>query len=102
MPPRAAAPPAIAPATDPVLRTINMTTSVPGVVFSLNGGSQDPYGGTVTTPTPASPLVFNARGLPNAAGSFFLASIDGANTFAVSVTGAGRTRIWRKSGGGWR
>jgi hypothetical protein len=99
---RAGAPPAITPATDPVLRTINMSGSASDVVFSLNGASQDPYGGTVTTPTPAGPMVFNARGLPTSAGSYFLASVDGANTYAISVTGAGRMRIWRKKDATWR
>jgi hypothetical protein len=71
-------------------------------VFSLNGATADPYGGAATTPTPPSPFVFNARGLPMSGATFFLASSNGQNSHAVSVTGAGRVRLWTRSGGTWR
>lgn len=99
---RSAAPPAIAPASDPAVRTVALGDKMPGVVFGTNGISTDCFGGTVTGPTPGGPLVFNARGLPNGAASFFVGSEDGTNTYVISVTGAGRARLCRRVGGDWK
>jgi len=93
-------PPVIAPATDPVLRSIDLTTRMSDVDFDLNGVSVGPYGGTVTTATPGQ-LVFNTRGLPTAPATFFVTSENGETAFAISVTGAGRTRLWRRRNGDW-
>lgn len=98
---RSANPPAIAPATDPVLRSIDLAARMPDVDFDLNGVTLDPYGGTVSTATPGQ-MVFNTRGLPTAPGAFFVASEDGATAYAISVTGAGRTRLWRRANGDWK
>ncbi len=98
---RSANPPAIAPATDPVLRAIDLTTNMPDVDFDLNGVTLDPYGGTVTTATPGQ-MIFNARGLPAAPSAFFVTSEDGETAFAISITGAGRARMWRRGDGDWK
>jgi len=99
---RSAAPPAIAPATDPAVRNISLGTTMSGVSFSLNGATADPYGNPVATATPAGSFAFNSRGLPLTTGTFFVASSDNANSYAVTVTGSGRVRIWRKSGSTWQ
>ena len=99
---RSAAPPAIQPSTDPVVRSSQLGTRMPGVSFSTNGVTADPYGGTVSGATPATRMSFNARGLPNNAGSYFVASSDGQRAYAISVTGAGRVRLFMRSGGSWR
>lgn len=99
---RSANPPVIAGGEpDPVLRSIDLTDGMPGVNFDLSGASLDPYGGTVTTATPGQ-LVFGSRGLPTAPAAFFVANDDGTTAFAVSITGAGRTRLWRRANGGWK
>lgn len=98
---RANDPGAIDPATDPVLRTIDLVAKMPGVRFDRAGETADPYGAGVVQSTPGQ-LVFDGRGLPAAPAAFFLASEDGANAFVISVTGAGRTRLWRKTQEGWR
>ncbi len=99
---REAAPPAVAPGTDPVVRRAQLGSRLPGVSFDLAGASADPYGGAATTPTPTGAVVFDARGLPSSAATFFIASSDGATSHAVSVTGAGRVRLWSRSNGAWR
>jgi len=99
---RSAAPPAIVPASDPAVRTVTLTNSMPGVSFSLNGATTDPYGNAVTGATPTGALGFDARGIPLTAGTYFIASSDNANSYAVTVTGAGRVRIWSKVAGAWR
>lgn len=88
-------------ATDPVVRNSLLGSRLNGVSFALNGAGADPYGGAVTAPTPGR-VVFDARGLPSASGAFFLASDDGLVAKAISVTGAGRVRVWTRSGGSWK
>jgi prepilin-type N-terminal cleavage/methylation domain-containing protein len=99
---RSAAPPALVPATDPAVRTIALSTTMPGVLFSLNGLTADPYGAGVAQATPTTTLSFSSRGLPSISGTFFVSSNDTRNTYAVTVTGAGRVRIWRRIGSTWR
>ncbi len=99
---RALNPPAIAPGSDPTVRTVTLGARMPDVVFSQNGISSDCWGGSVGSATPSGQLVFNTRGLPNAAASYFIASQDGDNAYVVSVTGAGKSRICRHVGGAWK
>lgn len=99
---RAANPAAIEPGSDPTVRTITLGTKMPHVAFAQNTVAVDCFGGTASAATPSTQLVFNARGLPNAAASYFVGSDDGKNTYVVSVTGAGRARLCRRVGGGWR
>lgn len=88
-------------ATDPVVRNALMGNRLTGVSFALNGATADPYGGAVTGATPGR-VVFDARGLPSSSGAFFVASDDGRVAKAISVTGAGRVRVWTRSGSGWK
>ena len=99
---RAVNPLAIAPGTDPTVRTVTLGTKMANVVFAQNGTTADCFGTSRGTATPASQLVFSTRGLPNAASAYFVGSSDGKNTYVVSVTGAGRARLCRRVGAGWR
>lgn len=98
---RTAVPGLVQATTDPVVRSALLGTRLAGVRFALNGATADPYGGAVSGPTPGR-VVFDARGLPSSSGAFFLASDDGLVAKAISVTGAGRVRVWTRSGGGWK
>jgi len=99
---RAVNPGAIAPGSDPTVRTVTLGTKMPHVVFAQNGVAVDCFGGSAGTATPSTQLVFNSRGLPAAAASYFVGSDDGKNTYVLSVTGAGRARLCRRVGAGWR
>ena len=99
---RALNPPAINPGADPVVRTVTLGAKMPEVAFTQNGIGVDCFNTTATGPTPTGQLVFNTRGLPNAATSFFVGSQDGKNTYVVAVTGAGKARVCRRVGGGWK
>ena len=99
---REAAPPLVQPTTDPVVRSSQLGNRLVGVRFNTNGEGTDPYGNAVTGPTPTAPIVFTPRGLPSSAGSYFVSSSDGRNLQVVSLTGAGRARLWTRTGGGWR
>lgn len=95
-------PPAIAPGSDPAVRTVTLGTKMPEVVFTTNGITSDCFGNSVTTATPTTQLVFNTRGLPNGSKSYFIGSQNGANEYVVSVTGAGRARLCHRVGGAWK
>ena len=99
---RAAAPPAIAPSSDPAVRTVNLGPKLAGVVFTQNGASTDCFGGAAGTAIPAAQLVFSSRGLPGTASSYFVGSSDGKNEYVVTVSGAGRARICHRVGAGWQ
>lgn len=98
---RTAVPGVVQASTDPVVRSSLLGNRLSGVSFALNGATADPYGGAVSSPTPGR-VVFDARGLPSSSGAFFVASNDGRVAKAISVTGAGRVRVWTRSGGGWK
>lgn len=87
---------------DPALRTVTLGDQMPGVGFSRAGAATDPYGAPVNTSIPAVPTVFNPRGLPVAGGSYFIASQDGVASYAVSVNGSGRVRMWKRRNGSWQ
>jgi hypothetical protein len=87
---------------DQVLRTITLGDQMPGVSFNRAGAATDPYGTPVTTAIPAAPTVFTPRGLPVAGGSYFVASQDGIASYAISVNGSGRVRMWKRRDGDWQ
>jgi len=94
--------PAIDPANDDPVRTVDLSARMPDVVFSQSGVGVDCFGGSASSATPSGQLVFNTRGLPNGAMSYFISSEDGANVYAVTVTGAGKARVCHRVGGGWQ
>lgn len=99
---RALNPPAINPGGDQTIRSINLAGDMPGVEFSLNGAGLDPYGNPVVSPVPGGPTVFNSRGLPNAGAAYFVSTTDGDISYAITVNGSGRVRMWRRGDGGWQ
>ena len=99
---RSATPPLIVPASDPIVRNIDLSDSMPHVEFSPNGAAAGPYGGEVAGSVPGQPLVFDARGLPTTTAAYYVRSSEGTFAYAISITGAGRTRVWRQAVGGWQ
>jgi Tfp pilus assembly protein FimT len=92
----------IVPEEDPVLRAIDLRESMPGVEFDLNGAETGPYGNAVEVAAPAAPIVFTARGMPLDTGAYYVRTSEGSVAYAVSVTGAGRARLWRQTEAGWQ
>jgi Tfp pilus assembly protein FimT len=99
---RSAAPPLVVSASDPVVRNIDLSVSMPNVEFSPNGAAAGPYGEEVAGGVPGQPLVFDARGLPTTTAAYYVRSSEGTFAYAISITGAGRSRIWRQTTGGWQ
>jgi Tfp pilus assembly protein FimT len=92
----------ITPEEDSVLRAIDLRGSMPGVEFDLNGADTGPYGNAVAGAAPTTPIVFTARGMPIETGAYYVRTSEGSVAYAVSVTGAGRARLWRQTEGGWQ
>lgn len=99
---RSAAPPALDPENDPVLRAVDLSASMPFIEFHANGAAQGPYGEVVGGGVPGEPLAFDARGLPTATAAYYVRSAEGSVAYAISITGAGRARVWRQAEGGWQ
>ena len=94
----------VAPATDPVVRTVSLATRMPGFAFGLYGAATDPYGTVVSSATPSGPVAFNARGLPTDANglvsqgvAYFVGYGGGDYRKVITVTGAGRVRLWNQN-----
>lgn len=92
----------VAPEENPVLRAIDLSESMPSVQFNLNGADTGPYGDAVTQAAPVTPIVFTSRGIPVATGAYYVRTEEGSVAYAISVTGAGRARLWRQTEGGWQ
>ena len=92
---------ALTPGSDPILRSIDLTAGMPDVDFTLNGATTGPYGGVVGGATPGL-FAFDSRGLPQGSGTFYVGSEDGSNSYAISITGTGRARLWRQHEGVWQ
>ena len=92
----------IVPDEDPVLRQIDHRTSMSGVEFDLNGAETGPYGNVVAVAAPEDPIVFSSRGMPMETGAYYVRTTEGSVAYAISVTGAGRARLWRQTDGGWQ
>ena len=89
-------------ADDTTLRTINLTPQFKGVTFSQGAVTNDPFGVTVTGPSPTS-MRFEPRGLvTTAGGSTVFLSGSSWGPYAVTVTAAGSVRTWRKDGSAWK
>lgn len=99
---RSAVPPVIDPDNDPVVRAVDLSASMPFMEFDANGAALGPYGEVVGDGVPGEPLAFDARGLPTSTASYYLRSSEGSVAFAISITGAGRARLWRQTVGGWQ
>lgn len=79
-------------------------TEYPHVVFGHTGISEDPYAGAIASSVPTAAITFHSNGtVQNAAGVFLEApSSDGLVQQAVTMSAAGRVRVWRHTEDGWR
>jgi prepilin-type N-terminal cleavage/methylation domain-containing protein len=88
-----------------VVKQVNIVNEFDGVAFAKTGVGVDPYGNDVSgaAAAPAGPVVFHSNGtVQNPAGFFVEAdSGDGYAQQAVTVTAAGRIRVWRYDGAMW-
>ena len=85
-----------------VMKTVNLANEFPTIAFGYDGIPKDPYGTNIAAAVPAAPIVFHSNGtVQSPAGVFVQTSSTPVAQQAVSVTGAGRIRVWRWSGTAW-
>jgi Tfp pilus assembly protein FimT len=88
-----------------VVKSVVLANSFPNVTFSKSAVSdnKDPYGATIGSANPTSTITFHSNGtVQNASGVFVAASdSDAPIQQAVTLSAAGRVRIWKYSEGEW-
>ena len=86
------------------LRTVTITNEFPHVEFGYTGITQDPYGVNIAAAVPGAPMTFHSNGtVQNPGGLFIQAPMDsGLSHQAVTVTAAGRIRVWKHTGTKWQ
>jgi len=85
------------------LKDVTVPVEYPGIAFAATGLDAGPYGGLISSPVPGT-IIFNADGTATNPGALFLEP-DGeyqGRQHAVTVTGAGRVRVWQNASGSWR
>jgi hypothetical protein len=79
-------------------------SAYPHVSFGHTGITNDPYAVAIGSSAPAAAIIFQSDGtVQNAAGVFLEAtSGDEHVQQAVTLSGAGRVRVWKYNGSGWQ
>lgn len=87
-----------------VLRTRVMANEYPHVTYGHGPAPSDPYAGAFTSNAPTATITFQSDGtVVNAAGTFLQAQMgDEVVVQAVTLSAAGRVRVWKYGTGGWR
>lgn len=87
-----------------LLRTVTIANEFPHVEFGYSGIAKDPYGVTIAAAVPGAPMTFHSNGtVQNSGGVFIQAPMEaGMSHQAVTVTGAGRIRVWKHTGTKWQ
>lgn len=85
------------------VKNVDVAAEYPHVAFGHAGVSGDPYGNVIGSDMPADSIIFHSNGtVQNAAGIFLETPIDdGQAHHAVTVTAAGRIRVWHYDGENW-
>ncbi len=75
----------------------------PHVAFGHTGIDEDPYEAAIASAAPTATITFHSNGtVQNAAGVFLEApSSDGPVQRAVTMSAAGRVRVWKHTEEGW-
>ncbi len=85
------------------VKTVDVAAEFPNVTFATTAPN-DPYGGAGPAAVPAGAMIFQSTGtVTNPAGVFVQAAMGASDhsEHAVTVTGAGRVRIWHFDGTDW-
>ena len=89
--------------TTTVKKTVNVAADYPQVKFGATGIAAGPYGGAIGGAYPGANIVFNSSGTITNAANLYVeptTSPTGAQ-HAVTVTPAGRIRVWKYNGTAW-
>ncbi len=87
------------------LKTVDVATDYPQVRFGATGITADPYGTPGAPPAvPGAQIVFNSDGTVSSAAGVYVESTVSAGhvQHGVTVTAAGRIRVWHFNGSTWQ
>ena len=78
-------------------------SAYPHVTFGRGDASDDPYHAPITSAVPSGTITFDSNGTVQNAASVYLQTGSGDDlvTQAVTLSAAGRVRVWRFTGEGW-
>lgn len=87
-----------------VVKEVVIATQYPQVAFGTGGVTQDPYANTMGPASPAATITFHSDGSVQNPASVYLQSANrgGAILQAVTMSAAGRVRVWKRSGNAWQ
>lgn len=86
------------------VKNVDVASEYPHVGFGYSGVGNDPYGNVIGAAMPGASIVFHSNGtVQNAAGVFLETDTGDGDTahHAVTVTAAGRVRVWHHNGSNW-
>jgi prepilin-type N-terminal cleavage/methylation domain-containing protein len=84
------------------VKTVTIASDFPTIAFGFTGITKDPYGTAIAAAVPGTPIIFHSNGtVQSPAGIFLQTSSTPLSQQAVSVTGAGRIRVWKWNGSVW-
>jgi prepilin-type N-terminal cleavage/methylation domain-containing protein len=87
-----------------VMKTRVLANEYPHVSFGHGTAPSDPYAAAIDSNAPTATITFHSNGtVQNAAGVFLQAEMgDETVVQAVTLSAAGRVRVWKYGTGGWR
>jgi hypothetical protein len=86
------------------VKEVAIAADYPHVAYGHSGLGEDPYGNAIAGSMPGAPIIFHSNGtVQNAAGVFVeTPTSDGVAQHAITVSAAGRIRVWRYDGENWK
>ena len=87
-----------------VVKEVVIGTQYPHVAFGHGGITNDPYAVAIAASSPAATITFHSDGSVQNPASVYLESANraGAILQAVTMSAAGRVRVWKRSGSVWQ
>ena len=87
-----------------VVKEVILGNAYPHVTFGRGDASDDPYNAPIGSSVPLGAITFHSNGTVQDAASVYLQTGSGDElvTQAVTLSAAGRVRVWRFNGEGWQ
>ncbi len=87
-----------------VVKGVVIGTNYPHVAFGTGGVEQDPYASPMGAASPAATITFHSDGSVQNPASVYLQSSnrEGIILQAITMSAAGRVRVWKRSGNTWQ
>jgi prepilin-type N-terminal cleavage/methylation domain-containing protein len=86
-----------------IVKEVIVANAYPHVQFGHTGITNDPYAVAIASSAPTGPITFQSDGTVQDPAGMFLETANGSEEVqnAVTLSAAGRVRVWKYSGGAW-